>query len=318
MIDVSIVIVSMNNPGYLGACLDGIKKYTNCKYEVFAVAYLYSPENLEKIKKKYSWVTFIESNEIRGFSENNNLALRHVQGKYCFVVNDDTEMHMSVIDELLKTFEQLPEKAAIVSPITYNLDGSVQRCGKRQYTLFSRIMDLLWLSKYLYRKSRYVNQKGLFQTYNISGACFLIKTSVFKSVGWFDERYFFCPEDIALSTLLNKKGYSCWVQSSAKITHYGGGTWSKTLVATKPASVKGDVIFYGNGNFLKENIFRLFALVSYSIKIFYWMLKKDSSLNAKKQTMILANKHAIVALFSSKTPKELFVYFYSELQNKGR
>lgn len=48
-------------------------------------------------------VEFIESNEVRGFSENNNLALRQAMGKYCFVMNDDTEMNMPVVDKLVYT-----------------------------------------------------------------------------------------------------------------------------------------------------------------------------------------------------------------------
>ena len=96
-IDVSIVIVCMNNLKNLYPCLESIKKYTTVSYETLVVAYLFSKENLEKVKKDFPWVTFIESNEIRGFSENNNLALRDAKGEYCFVVNDDTEMKMDVV-----------------------------------------------------------------------------------------------------------------------------------------------------------------------------------------------------------------------------
>ena len=98
MIDVSIVIVCMNNLKNLYPCLESIKKYTMVSYECFVVAYLFTKENLEKVKTDFPWVEFVESNEIRGFSENNNLALRQAKGKYCFVVNDDTEMKMPVID----------------------------------------------------------------------------------------------------------------------------------------------------------------------------------------------------------------------------
>ena len=90
MIDVSIVIVSMNNLKVLQPCLDSIRKYTLCSYELFVVAYLYNENNLKLLKEEYPWITIIESNEIRGFAENNNLALRKASGKYCFVVNDNT------------------------------------------------------------------------------------------------------------------------------------------------------------------------------------------------------------------------------------
>ena len=70
--DVSIVIVCMDNLTNLRPCLNSIKKYTNVSYEVFVVAYLFKSENLIKVMNEYEWVNFVESNEIRGFSENNN------------------------------------------------------------------------------------------------------------------------------------------------------------------------------------------------------------------------------------------------------
>ena len=66
---VSIVIVCMNNLKNLYPCLESIKKYTHVSYECFVVAYLFTKENLEKVKLDFPWVKFIESNEIRGFSE---------------------------------------------------------------------------------------------------------------------------------------------------------------------------------------------------------------------------------------------------------
>lgn len=66
-VDVSIVIVCMNNLKLLYPCLDSIKKYTTLNYETLVVAYMFSRENLEKLKKDYSWINVIESNEYRGF-----------------------------------------------------------------------------------------------------------------------------------------------------------------------------------------------------------------------------------------------------------
>ena len=74
--DVSIVIVSMNKTEYLFPCLDSIREHTSVTYETLVVAYMFSTENLEMLRRRYPWVTVIESLELRGFAENNNLALR--------------------------------------------------------------------------------------------------------------------------------------------------------------------------------------------------------------------------------------------------
>ena len=129
-IDVSIVIVCMNNLKNLYPCLESIKKYTTVSYETLVVAYLFSKENLEKVKNDFPWVTLIESNEIRGFSENNNLALRQAKGKYCFVLNDDTEMKMDVIGRLVDTIKSLPSQVAIVSPKILLGKNNVPMTGK--------------------------------------------------------------------------------------------------------------------------------------------------------------------------------------------
>ena len=93
MTDVSIIIVCMNRPDNLYPCLESIRKTTvKVTYEVLVVAYMYDPAGLVKAREDFPWVDFIESNEIRGFSENNNLALKQAKGRYCFVLNDDTEL----------------------------------------------------------------------------------------------------------------------------------------------------------------------------------------------------------------------------------
>ena len=138
-IDVSIVIVCMNNLKNLYPCLESIKKYTTVSYETLVVAYLFSKENLEKVKKDFPWVTFIESNEIRGFSENNNLALRQAKGKYCFVLNDDTEMKMDVVGGLVESFSKCPINTAIVSPNILNAKGEVAYGGRPKLTALNYI-----------------------------------------------------------------------------------------------------------------------------------------------------------------------------------
>ena len=81
MAKVAIVIVCMNNLKNLIPCLDSIKTYTHTDYEVWLVAYMFSKENLNIVKEKYPDVIIVESNDIRGFAENNNLALRKVKSK---------------------------------------------------------------------------------------------------------------------------------------------------------------------------------------------------------------------------------------------
>ena len=54
--EVSVIIVSMNNYEVLSRCLDSIRTHTSTSYEVFVVAYLFSPENLQHLRQNYPWI----------------------------------------------------------------------------------------------------------------------------------------------------------------------------------------------------------------------------------------------------------------------
>lgn len=313
---VSVIIVCMNNLKYLYPCLDSIKKFTKVSYEVLVTAYLFSPENLSKVRQDYPWVRFIENNEYKGFAENNNLCLRQASGKYCFVVNDDTEMNEPVIDELVQTYESLDDKVAMVSPKLLNMDGSTQVCGLPKSSIWTDFLDV-WHLGSLRDKSEYTNKPGIFQSYNAIGAAFLIPTDLFREVGFFDERYFFCPEDWALSTKLNQMGYKCMVNADIHITHFGGGTWSKTITATKPAHVKGLYIFYCENSLWKKIFFIFYNTVAFVGNWAFWFVKNLVHANEKAQVMMKANMNGLASLFLNKTPKELFVKYYTQMKQNN-
>ena len=317
MTDVSIVIVCMNNLKNLYPCLKSIKQYTTVSYETLVVAYLFSKENLIKVKQDFPWVTFIESNEIRGFSENNNLALRQAKGKYCFVVNDDTEMKMPVIDKLVEDMEGLPEKVAIISPTLTDPDGKVQVCGVPPITWKTALLEKMHLW-HRHKQKKYVGKKGLFKSYNIIGAAFLIRRDIFEKVGWFDERYFFCPEDIALSSELNKAGYECYVNDDIRIIHYEGMS-SKSLsmiqTATKPAAWKGSAIFFSHDSRLFELFYTTLYFPLIVLSCLTHICLGIYHKRPNKYTVLAKGElNVIKTMFSTKTPKEIFIKYYDELK----
>lgn len=319
MIDVSIVIVCMNNLKNLYPCLESIRRYTTVSYECMVVAYLFSRENLEKVRKDFPWVKFIESNEIRGFSENNNLALRQAKGKYCFVVNDDTEMRMPVVDRLVEDIEKLPEKVAIVSPNILNYKGEVAVSGRPKITLWNHVFATfhLWSEK---NDTKYTNKKGLFKTYNILGAAFLIKTDVFKAHDWFDEYYFFCPEDVALSTDLNNIGCLCYVDADVEIIHHEGmsnKSVSYVQTATWPAARQGCVRFYSKGNILVELFLRIVTVIGVGMNFVVHRIKgMMHSRPNSYYVMSIGDKNILETSFSRKTPKEIFTKYFGQIKTK--
>lgn len=309
---VSIVIVSMDNPRDLFPCLDSIRKHTHSTtYEIWVVAYLFTPENLARLRAAYPEVKIVESREIRGFSENNNLALRQANGEFCFILNDDTLMDMPVVDRLVESFQKEP-RAALFSPKILNPDGSVQACGRIPHTMGSSLLNGFHIRRPGRASSPYINGSGIFQTYNVLGAAFMIRTDVLKELGYFDERFFFCPEDIALSTLANERGHSCFVNADITLIHKACATFSRTTPATFPALVKGNTLFLGRNSRVRTAFFSSCMFLLGFLQYLHAFIKPRETRRMWKTTW----RNVMAISFSKKTPKEIFVRYYAQMNNE--
>lgn len=301
---VSVIIVCMNRPDNLYPCLDSIRDHTGVPCETIVVAYRFSADNLAAARTAYPWVRFIESDEIRGFSENNNLALREAAGEFCFVLNDDTEFDGPVIDRLAADLQSLPD-AAIVTPRLVNPDGSLQLCGRPEYPPFRYALQQ-W---HLYREpvddtvGKTPVTGDVFRTSNISGAAFLIRRSLFEEWGFFDERYFFTPEDIALSVLARSKGYGVYVDRGVAVTHKWRTTASRISTAVRPASIRGSLIFFAGGSALRYFLLGLSVWTAETAKLVKASFGRD-------RVKIDTYRHNAAAVFTRKTPKELFMKYH--------
>lgn len=305
----SIVIVCMNNLNNLLPCLDSIKEHTkSTNYDIWVVAYLFSSENLDKLRELHPDVIIVESNEIRGFSENNNLALKQLTSKYALVLNDDTLFKEPVLDKLVASIETQKE-ADIMGCKMLNKDGSLQSCGKAPSTILDFILMSASLMNPNKKTSSLINQKGIFKSYNCTGACFLIKMDVLKAIGYFDEYYFFMPEDLALTTKANQMGYSYYVDANTSLYHIHQQTGSKVKSATLPAARKGCIHFYANGNYIIYYCLALYLFLLSSLKSLLFFIMG-------KRVDCLSQWNCVTSIFSSKTPKEIFTKYYFKIKNR--
>lgn len=310
---VSVIIVCMDRPDLLYPCLEGIRAHTTVPYEVLVVAYLFSPEHLAALRADWPEVKVVESRELRGFSENNNLALKQAAGEYCFIVNDDTLMSMPVIDRLVADFDRLPADAAIVSPKIVFPDGRVQTCGRAPWTAWRYVKHYLHLVDETV-PSAWSMKEGLFRTWTVNGACFLIKTAVFREAGWFDETYTFTPEDIAIGHQVNEMGYSVWVDADVSITHLAGGTVSRMEAAIKPTRVRGALQFYSGGNPVKYALLGGFVWCVEALRRLKYLFADKSDPSSRAAIMDATARNVMRSIFTRRSSKEIFTRLYHEVK----
>ena len=300
---VSVVIVSMDRPDILKGCLDSLFDYNRTEMEVFVVAYRYSKEHLESLKRDYPGVKVIVSDGTRGFAENNNLALDRVTGEFVLILNDDTEMALPVVDRLLWDIDRLGENVATVSPKIVFPSGKVQTCGRAPWTMCRYMLHYLHLVNER-RRSRWSMRPDIFRTKTLNGACFLARTEAFRKAGWFDERFFFTPEDIALGRRFEELGYEQYADANVQIVHYAGGTTGPLEAAIKPARVRGAMLFYAGESQWRRSVLGGFIYAVESLRVFkYWLFGHRSP---RRSLMYRTAQNVRGSVFSRETPKEIF------------
>ena len=310
---VSVVIVCMDRPDLLNPCLESIRAHNRTELEVWVVAYRFSEENLSRLRAGWPAVKVVESRELRGFSENNNLALRQVTGEYCFIVNDDTLMRMPVIDRLLADFDRLPADAAVVSPKIVFPDGRVQTSGRAPWTAWRYVKHYLHLVDETV-PTPWSMQEGLFRTWTVNGACFLVRTEVFREAGWFDETYTFTPEDIALGHRINELGYTVWSDADVEITHLAGGTVSRMETAIKPTRVRGALQFYSGGSKFRYALLGAFVWCVEACRRLRYRFADRSDPGSHAAIMYATAGNVMRSVFTKRTTKEIFTELYRQVR----
>ncbi len=306
--EVSIIIVCMDRLDYLYPCLESIRTHTTVSFEIRVVAYRFSPDHLARLKVDYPEVTVIESRELRGFAENNNLALRGAQGRYCLILNDDTRFDTPVIDALLADFDRLPETVAAISPKICFPDGRVQTCGRGPWTAGR------WMRHYLHlvdetKKTPWTMQDGLFRTWTLNGACFLIRTEAFRKAGWFDESFTFTPEDIALGQRLNDLGYGVYADADVVLTHLAGGSVSRMEPVIKPTRVRGALLYYGDTK-LKRIYLGCYVWLIEAFREVKYRFSDRSDPQGRNAIMYATARNVRRIAFDPRSTKEIFMDYY--------
>jgi GT2 family glycosyltransferase len=229
--DLSIIIVNWNSKQYLQRCLATLVESKHAfQFEVIVIDSGSFDGADQMLKDYYPWVKFIQSDKNLGFAKANNLAVRSSRGSHLLFLNPDTEVVASAVDILFEYMKTLPNAGAIGCKLL-NADGSVQTsCIQSFPTITNQCLNSEVLRAVFPRSSLW-GMRSLFSTSceateveALSGACIMIRRSLFDQVGQFSEEYFMYAEDMDLCYKIKQAGYANYYVPQATVFHFGGGS----------------------------------------------------------------------------------------------
>lgn len=238
-IDLSIIIVNWHSKDYLLKSIASIEAETKgIEFEIVVIDSASFDGCDEALRQLCPHVLFVQSDKNLGFAKANNEAFKLSRGRNVLFLNPDTEIEGHAIEALCSHLNSRND-AGIVGARLLNSDRSIQETCIRAFpTILNQVLDSNILRK-LFPGARLWGMKPLLaggevvrRVDAVSGACLMVKRSVFVDVGMFSTDYFMYSEDIDLCLKVRKAGLNTYYVPAAVVVHHGGGSSSKTSVNT--------------------------------------------------------------------------------------
>ena len=256
---VSILIPNKDHTDDLEKCLQSIwKKTTWDNYEIIVIennstdpaTFAY----YEKAKQRYDGLKVVTYPE-KGFNFSgiNNFGRKAAAGDYLLLLNNDVEVRNG--DWLTELLRQCAHKggAAICGAMLYYPDETLQHAGVITglggYAGHSHKYKQKGGSGYLFRIATVQDFSA------VTGACLLVKASVYDEVGGLDEQFAVAFNDVDFCLRVRDAGYRIAWTPYAELTHYesksrGGDEKDPAKAARFAAEQQRLYTIHG-----KENIF---------------------------------------------------------------
>lgn len=256
----SVIIVNYNVKRLLEQCLASVAIAAKAmSVEVFIVDNASTDGSVEFLQRKFPFYTFISNKENVGFARANNQALRSCSGEQILFLNPDTILPPDCFENCITFLKAHPEAGAVGVKMIDGQGNFLKESKRGLPTPVASLWKLTGISR-LFPRSRFfsayyaghLDPRKIQQVEVLSGAFMMVRHSVLKITGGFDERFFMYAEDIDLSYRILKAGFRNYYLPSVEIIHLKGSSTQKDVRYVKQfytAMSQYVRKHYGNGMF---------------------------------------------------------------------
>lgn len=221
---IAVVILNWNGKQLLEQFLPSVVQFSP-EATVYVADNASTDDSVSFVQTNFPTVSIIVNAANTGYAGGYNEALQHIEADVYALVNSDIEVSENWLQPIIKTFQN-ESTTAIIQPKILDFKnkeyfeyagaagGYIDQYG---YPFCrGRIFDTLEKDN-----GQYDSNQEIFWA---SGACFFIKSSVYKELNGFDSSFFAHQEEIDLCWRAINKGYSIKYLFESKVYHVGGAT----------------------------------------------------------------------------------------------
>lgn len=227
---ISIITVNYNQPQLTCELLKSVSALNYANIEVIVIDNGSAENPADMIASTYPNVKFIRSESNLGFAGGNNLGIKAANGKYLFLVNNDTELSPDVLNILLPLFNQYPGVGVISPKICYyHSNSDTENAPIIQYVGYTPVNPYTARNSTIGEFEPDVGQyQHITETPYAHGAAMLISRQAIEQAGLMPENYFLYYEELDWCEQIRRAGFTILVAPTAVVYHKESMTVGKT------------------------------------------------------------------------------------------
>lgn len=209
---VSVIILNYNAGNLLVNCIDSIKKSSYSNYEIVLVDNASTDNSLDLCKIKFPNITPIKNTKNLGYCDGNNAGVRQAKGDYIVILNPDTVVKPSWLDELMHGYQTFGDGLYQPKLLTIKDKTQINTAG-----------NMIQVFGFGYSRGKGEKDTGQYDGSQrigfASGACLFAPKTVFFKVGEFEPFLFAYNEDMEFGWRAAKMGINSYFIPSAIVYH---------------------------------------------------------------------------------------------------
>lgn len=226
MTKVAVVILNYNGKKFLEKFLPSLIENSG-QAKLIVADNASTDDSVYFLKQNFPSVNLIQLERNFRFAGGYNEALKQIDATYFAIINSDVEISSGWLDPLVSFLDSNPEYASVQPKIKSYEDKT-----KFEYAGASGgFIDAMGYPFCRGRIFQHIEQdtsqhNDIIDVDWTSGACMLIRSTIFFKLGGFDEDFFAHMEEIDLCWRIRSNGMKLACIPSSTVYHVGGGTLS--------------------------------------------------------------------------------------------
>lgn len=228
MTSVALVTVSYDSARVLEGFFESLFESSIIPQEIVVVNNFHEDPKLSELVRRFQGVLLTEAPHNPGYGGAMNIGFTDVSHKpdWYLIANPDVRWTKTAIEEMIRYGDSHPE-VGIIGPRIVEENGEVYPSARALPSLRNGIGHALFANiwknnpwTHAYRQDR-IEAVEPRKVGWVSGACMLIRRTLFEELHGFDEKYFMYFEDVDICHRTHPLGFEVMYVPQAEITHLG-------------------------------------------------------------------------------------------------